>query len=254
MTGGMPISRRTYGSAPTWSSCPCVRTIASMSSARSRRVEKSGRTRSMPSMSAVGNISPVSTTTIRPSNSTAVMFFPISPSPPRGRMRTLEPLKLGGAPGQQPVGLEYAPDLGPLFLVRLDDRDRVDLGDHLVDRPQLLVDFPGSTEVSRLDRVVDLAHLGADDVRGDQDPARLPHLQCGKEGAVIPGEDAKTVDGAELVVVRLLHRDHVLDRGQLGELCGREVDHHPRRDVVEDHRNPGRLRDRLVVKLDPGEA
>ena len=44
-------SRRIHGRAPTWSSWPCVSTIASMSSARSRRYVKSGRTRSIPSCS-----------------------------------------------------------------------------------------------------------------------------------------------------------------------------------------------------------
>src|SRR3954451_2108008 len=93
-----------------------------MSSARSRRLEKSGSTRSIPSISAVGNIRPVSTITIRPSLSTAVMFLPISPSPPSGRIRTLAPLKLRGAPGQQTVRLESLPDLRPLLVVGLDDR------------------------------------------------------------------------------------------------------------------------------------
>src|SRR6476620_2685986 len=60
--------------------------MASMSSMRSRRYEKSGSTRSIPRISPVGNISPVRTTTIRPSCSTTVMFFPISPRPPRGRI------------------------------------------------------------------------------------------------------------------------------------------------------------------------
>src|SRR5579875_3021578 len=81
-------------------------TIASMSSARWRRYEKSGSTRSIPSMSAVGNRSPVSTTTIRSSYSTTVMFLPISPSPPRGRTRkfplTSTPPQPEFAAGQTP--------------------------------------------------------------------------------------------------------------------------------------------------------
>src|ERR1041384_7687732 len=42
----------------------------------------------MPSISAVGNIRPVSTTTMRPSYSTTVMFLPISPNPPSGSTRS----------------------------------------------------------------------------------------------------------------------------------------------------------------------
>ncbi len=43
----------------------------------------------MPSISAVGNISPVSTTTILPPYSITVMFLPISPKPPSGNTRSL---------------------------------------------------------------------------------------------------------------------------------------------------------------------
>src|SRR2546423_13970024 len=90
-----------------------------MSSARSRRYEKSGSTRSIPSWSGVGNISPVSTTTIAPPYSTTIMFLPISPSPPSGRTRRT-PLMSDGA--QQPVALEHGADRGPLLLARLHDR------------------------------------------------------------------------------------------------------------------------------------
>src|SRR5665647_3239072 len=44
----------------------------------------SGITRSMPSISSRGNSTPQSSTTILPRYSTAVMFLPISPRPPRG--------------------------------------------------------------------------------------------------------------------------------------------------------------------------
>ena len=43
----------------------------------------------MPIMSAVGKRRPQSTTTIRPSYSTTVMFLPISPTPPSGRTRSV---------------------------------------------------------------------------------------------------------------------------------------------------------------------
>src|ERR671916_700398 len=69
-------------------------TIASTSSARSRRYEKSGRTRSTPGISAVGKRRPQSTTTIRSSYSKTVMFLPISPSPPSGRTRSVPLLAL----------------------------------------------------------------------------------------------------------------------------------------------------------------
>ena len=52
----------------------------------------------------VGNISPVSTTTIRPSYSTTVMFLPISPSPPSGR--TPQGLRRRSNRAQQAVALE----------------------------------------------------------------------------------------------------------------------------------------------------
>ena len=43
----------------------------------------------MPTISGVGKRSPASTTTIRPSYSTTVMFLAISPSPPRGSTRSV---------------------------------------------------------------------------------------------------------------------------------------------------------------------
>src|SRR3989442_1802053 len=50
----------------------------------------SGRTRSMPSMSSCGNMSPASTTTTLPSHSSAHMLMPTSPRPPSGRYRRRE--------------------------------------------------------------------------------------------------------------------------------------------------------------------
>src|SRR5215210_6780645 len=54
------------------------------SPAGSRRYVKSGRTRSMPGISSSGNDIPASTRIIALPWRTAVMFLPISPSPPRG--------------------------------------------------------------------------------------------------------------------------------------------------------------------------
>ena len=141
-----------------------------MSSARSRSIEKSGSTRSMPSISAVGNIRPVSTITIRPSYSTTVMFLPISPSPPRGRIRTEEP-KLGGARRQQALRLERrahrrrasvssastigsrirAEGISPSISSAGLDGDRVRVERHrLVDGPDRCVDLAGAVEVAGL--------------------------------------------------------------------------------------------------------
>src|SRR5438552_8952079 len=101
-------------------------------------------------MSVVGNISPVSTTTIRPSCSTVVMFLPISPSPPSGRTRSgavnrrcprLAPgarALAGRAPGdQEAMPLQRRPDCDPLLLtggnhrqphVALDDAQHLERG------------------------------------------------------------------------------------------------------------------------------
>ena len=73
-----------YGTAPMWSSCPCVRTMPTMSSSRSRIGVKSGRIRSTPGCVSSGNKTPQSTMSNRPSNSNTVMLRPISPSPPSG--------------------------------------------------------------------------------------------------------------------------------------------------------------------------
>ena len=72
----------------------------------------------MPSISAVGNISPVSTTTMRPSYSTTVMFLPISPSPPEGKdsQGAAQPAAARSGP------LERRADRRPLPLVGGDHR------------------------------------------------------------------------------------------------------------------------------------
>src|SRR3954470_8801129 len=148
-----------------------------MSSARSRRYAKSGSTRSMPSWSGVGNISPVSTTAIEPSYSTTVMFFPISPSPPSGRTRR-GPLISDRA--EQPVALEHGADRALLLLGRLDEREPQPadvVAQHVQGR--LERDRAGAEAHQRVDHVRDLlvdlpasvglvdhpAHLVADHVR-----------------------------------------------------------------------------------------
>src|SRR5438445_2252743 len=57
-------------------------------SRRSRRYLMSGMTRSMPSICSSGNMSPASTTRMSLPCSIAIMFFPISPTPPSGMTRT----------------------------------------------------------------------------------------------------------------------------------------------------------------------
>src|SRR6476660_4861799 len=49
----------------------------------------SGITMSMPSICSSGNMRPASTTTMSLSCSMAIMFFPISPTPPSGMTRTV---------------------------------------------------------------------------------------------------------------------------------------------------------------------
>src|SRR3954469_19191963 len=79
----------------------------------------------MPIISAVGKRRPTSTTTIRSSYSTTVMFLPISPSPPRGMTRN-GPLNVdpGSSRGsdEQPALLQHRADRRGLALVGLDVR------------------------------------------------------------------------------------------------------------------------------------
>src|SRR5215218_4301251 len=101
----------------------------------------------MPSISAVGNISPVSTTRSRPSHSTTVMFLPISPSPPSGRIRTGEvnsgetagggAALRGAARDEEAVQLERGANLRPLLLGGRDHRQAhvaLDDAEHLQPR------------------------------------------------------------------------------------------------------------------------
>ena len=81
---GTLTSLSTYGSAPIWSSCPCVITNPFTLLIFSLRYDTSGITRSIPSMSSSGNASPQSTTIILSSDSKAVMFIPICSRPPNG--------------------------------------------------------------------------------------------------------------------------------------------------------------------------
>src|SRR3954447_22925374 len=256
--GGRSSSRRMNGSAPMWSSWPCVITMPSMSTARSRRYVKSGSTRSMPSISAVGKRRPVSTTTIRPSSSTTVMFLPISPSPPRGRTRMVPSFmrprevagfrdrSLGGS--QQPVALEGLADGGGLILVGRHQRQAqaADVVAQEVERG-LDEDRVGDDE-QRCEEVAELvvdrralvglvdhaAHLVADDVAGDGDDARAAHVERGGEDVVVARVDLEALDRREGVVVGLLDaRDVIRERTDLGQEVVGDVERRPAGDVVE---------------------
>src|SRR4051812_33262282 len=159
----------------------------------------------MPIISAVGKRSPQSTTTIRPSYSTTVMFLPISPTPPSGRTRSLPRLmwpplegpvcgagppanagrahSRGGDPFQQPVAREHFVDRGALVLVALDQRqpqraavvtlhlqrglDRRRAGGDEHRRVDLLQ--PRVELRARVRLVIDAAHLVAGHVAGHAD-------------------------------------------------------------------------------------
>src|SRR5215211_7487559 len=144
----------------------------------------------MPSWSGAGNISPVSTTTMRPPYSTTIMFLPISPSPPSGRTRRVMAQAAGGARctamasgsshrGEQVVALERLADHRALLLGRLHKgqsqradlvarhvhcrlhRDRVHgHGQCLVEVAQSVLDL-----VAAVGLVDDAPHLAADQVR-----------------------------------------------------------------------------------------
>src|SRR4051795_2321524 len=167
-------------------------------------------------MSVVGNISPVSTTTIRPSCSTAVMFLPISPSPPSGRTlsRAVKRRRPRPAPGatscdvplcraagdEEALALERGPHRGALVLAGRDhrqthmtfhyaqhlqrglDRNRIaGHGGRLVDRLKVGVPLLNAGPLAFDRGLVHGAHLGSDQVRGDQDAASPTQLETAEE-------------------------------------------------------------------------
>ncbi len=95
---GMSLRRRSrYGTAPMWSSWPCVSTTATMSSRRSRMGEKSGRIRSTPGWCSSGKSTPQSTMSSLPSSSKTAMLRPISPRPPSGMTRSAPGARAGAS-------------------------------------------------------------------------------------------------------------------------------------------------------------
>src|SRR5581483_8374558 len=167
-----------------WSSCPCVRTIASTRSARSRTYSKSGSTRSMPGISACGNDSPTSTTRILPPSSTQAMFRPTSPTPPRNTTRAGR----AAAPVRrlEEAGIHEGLLDSRAFLPRRRheresrragreaedverrlDRNRVGGDEQRVEQGrELLVDLPSSRDVTGGDELGHLPDPRADQVRG----------------------------------------------------------------------------------------
>src|SRR3954451_5778088 len=163
----------------------------------------------MPIISAVGKRSPTSTTRIRSSISTTVMFLPISPRPPSGSTRkevtpclhpggalTASPvLRTASCCAQHSVSLEGGPHERGALLVGLDqgqahvaaaeaeqlagflDRDRVAPAGGRVGVLQVRIDL------GPVLRLVDQpAHLVAEHVRGYEDPALAAHVEHAREG------------------------------------------------------------------------
>ena len=71
-----------------WSSCPCVRNTAATLWPRPSRYARSGTTRSTPSRSGSGNITPASTTMVVSPQVMAIVFMPNSRRPPSGTTST----------------------------------------------------------------------------------------------------------------------------------------------------------------------
>ena len=95
------------------------------------------------------------------------------------------------------------------------------------------------------------AHLVADDVAGDEDPAGAAHVERARERRVVAGVDGEAVDQLQLVGVGLLDALDALDLRELGEQVGRHVRAGARGDVVEQDRLVGRGGDRFVVAPEP---
>src|SRR3954453_19182615 len=100
----------------------------------------------MPSWSGAGNIRPVSTTTMRPSYSTTIMFLPISPRPPSGR--TFRVLVIGQAAGRARRAALLSPHRG----------GRVAPLERLADAAALLLGAPAEGQPQRAGLEADHVH------------------------------------------------------------------------------------------------
>src|SRR5206468_8164306 len=96
----------------------------------------------------------------------------------------------------------------------------------LVDRRDLGVDLSRALDVAGLRRIPHLAHLLADDVRGNGDAAPTAELEYAQKGVVVSSEDRQTLYRRQLLVVGLLDGDDVVDLGQLRQEVRRHVDHY----------------------------
>src|SRR4029450_600630 len=220
--------------------------MASTSSNRSRTYSKSGRTRSMPGISACGNDRPTSTIRIRPSSSTQAMFRPTSPTPPRKTTRAgprgseepgihqglADPLPLlrGRRHEREPRRADGEPD----HLERGLDRDRVRGDEQRVEQwCQLLVDLARRRDVAGLDEVAHLADLPAHEVTGHRDDPDRAKAHVAERRPVVTAVDLEL--GRDL-------RDQPRDRLEVA----RRVLH---ADDVRDLRDP---QDRVVFDAGPG--
>src|SRR5438552_14291697 len=183
---GKEMSRRRNDRAPTWSSWPWVSRHPSSRSAFSRSQVKSGRTRSTPSMSTSGNMSPQSSSSSRPSCSKHAQLRPISPSPPRNVIRIWSATPkvgedlagpvleaLGGGPEGQPALAHRQPQHPHHGLGR--DGIRGDVAALVLPRlEQQSVDRAGPSRVTLLEGGDHLAYLEPSPVAGDADDSDRP--------------------------------------------------------------------------------
>src|SRR5438477_3496398 len=160
----------------------------SMRPALARRYVKSGSTRSMPSMSMSGNISPTSSSMIRPFTSMQAQFLPISPSPPRKVTTTGSGMKvLPHLPGAVLSACGSGTDWEPALAHPQTERSHHRLGglrEHArvavlelegLEHPG--IDLPRSHDITLLEGADHVAHLGSDPVGCDPDHAARPNRQ-----------------------------------------------------------------------------
>src|SRR6266542_1033236 len=279
------VSRRRYGTAPMWSSCPWVRTTASSESYRRRRNSKSGSTRSMPGMPSCGNDRPQSMTRIRPSISRQAMFRPISPRPPRNASRvpgcgdacmpgpTAPEPGSGTAPSEETGVLQGLTDRLALLGrgreqrqaglagrathqlqrglqwdgVRRDEQR----GEH---RRELLVDLPRGGDVAVEHQVEHLADPLPHQVRGHTHDPRAAEAGRGERRPVVAGVDieaggrlADELRDAVEVAGGVLDADDVRDLSQREERGVLDAGRRPAGDVVHEDRERGGLGDLAEV-------
>src|SRR3954452_22676470 len=223
---GKRSSRSRNDRPPTWSSWPCVAMQPSMRSAFSRRYVKSGRTRSMPSMSMSGNMSPQSRSMMRPSTSMHAQLRPISPRPPRKVTLTgsaMEPCVHLARPGLGAVGsrTEWEPALADPQAERSHhrlDRLREDALVAVLEEVRLdeaRVDLARPLVVALLERSDHLARLRPGPVRrraDDPDGADREQRQRHRDVPAVHLELRHVVDKARRrrrVSRRVLERDDV---------------------------------------------